>query len=536
MLLEFGCPVNGKDNKGYTPLFHAVKYGSLAVAIQLIENGADVNHVSDTEIQKTPLFRARSYEIVKYLIQKGASPIYKKKRSEEKINAIAYLMDHNPEAARAIFDNCLGIANDSNLIIDFSLFDSNGEDESKDEMILLDKAEKQSRLPYIEDQNLKKLIVLHPLLQIFLNLKFKTIRLQFWLLLMFQILFVITLTTIGVMYVQFTACEITDLDNSTGDLCFTNRYLDWLEDESLRKICANHEVWSLTCNKTITIANNGSALEQLCKIYYQDDEVTIHSCWTFHWFSVVTMVVLFIHFLKECGEFFAKESKISYIFSLENLLELFILMCAVFFMVVSHTDIEWAYHASAWMIFFVWINLVLYLGRISLIGKYIFMSLYVIRILFLCLIAYLPVFFAFTFGYYVLLQANETFNGYIRGFISVLAMMIDEIGYGQFDYKEVTVKGGLNGSTQVLTLFFMVFVSLILMNLLIAVTINNTDILNYQSRISISKRKIIQLDEVLKFRKWSILRGFKYIPKLKNIGLQVFKKEDNFKLVSLGVI
>ena len=515
-----------------------MKYGSLSVVIQLIENGANVNQVSEIEPPKTPLFRARSYEIVKYLTQKGANPIYWKKESGEKINAIAYLMDHNPEAARAIFDNCLGIANDSNLLIDFSLFDSNGDYESKDEMILLERAEKQSRLPYIEDQNLKKLIVLHPLLQIFLNLKFRTIRLQFWLLLAFQILFVITPTTIGVIYVQFTACEVTDVDNSTKDLCFTNRYLDWLDDTSLRKICTNQTAFHLTCDKTITIATNGSALEQLCKIYYQDDDVTIHSCWTFHWFSVITMVVLVIHFLKECCEFSAKESKISYIFSLENLLELFILICAVFFMAVSHFDIEWAYHASAWMIFFVWINLVLYLGRISLIGKYIFMSLHVIRILFLCLIAYLPVFFAFTFGYYVLLQANETFNGYIRGFMSVLAMMIDEIGYGQFDYKEMTAKGGLNGSTQVLTLFFMVFVSLILMNLLIAVTVSNTEMLKDQSRIHISHRKISQLNEVLNFKKWSYFpfsllgKIMKSFPSLKVIGQPVLEGEKNFVMVS----
>ena len=113
-------------------------------------------------------------------------------------------------------------------------------------------------------------------------------------------------------------------------------------------------------------------------------------------------------------------------------------------------------------------------------------------------------------------------------------MMIDEIGYGQFDYKVLLADGGLNGSTQVMTVFFMIFVSLILMNLLIAVTINNTEMLNDQSRINVSERRIIQLNEVLKFRKWSFLRVFLYVPKFKDIGLQVFKAhEDNFKLVSL---
>ena len=135
-------------------------------------------------------------------------------------------------------------------------------------------------------------------------------------------------------------------------------------------------------------------------------------------------------------------------------------------MVISNFNIEMAYHASAWMIFFAWIDLIFYVGRMSLLGKYIFMSIHVMRVLFLSLFAYLPIFFGFTFGYYILLQANENFNGYIRGFISVLAMMIDEIGYQQFDYNSIEEEGGVNVSTQVLTLFFMVFVSFLTRNIL----------------------------------------------------------------------
>ena len=105
------------------------------------------------------------------------------------------------------------------------------------------------------------------------------------------------------------------------------------------------------------------------------------------------------------------------------------------FLIASNYDIEMAYHASAWMMFWAWINLLLYMGRLNLIGKYIFMSLHVIKILCLCLFAYLPVFFAFTFGYYILLQANDNFNGYFRGFLSVLAMMVDEIGYRLFIFS-----------------------------------------------------------------------------------------------------
>ena len=590
ILLKFGCPVNGVEiEKGYTPLFEAVKFGSLSVVIELIENGAHVNFISHNEksissthssplitstpetpqkkavSEKTPMFRARTYDIVKYLIQKGAKPIVYSTKTDEKINAIEHLMKHNPEAARAVFDDCLDIDKDSNLIMDFKIFTSNNNDCPEDEMKLLICAEEQSKLRCIGDVNLRKLLVLHPLLQIFLNLKFKTIRYYFNLLLVFQFLMVVMLTLIAVEFVQFTDCyesstdtleqtrivvmaipwnpydgitqenlvetlneKFTNVDNTSDNKCYKNRYFE--KDT----FCTDD---NFQCDKHITGTTDGSyAFEKLCKKYY-NGTTTLASCWTFHWLTIITMIVLLIHLVKECLEIISKKSFVNYIFSMENLFEFIILGSAVSFLVISHFDIVMAYHAASWMVFFAWVNLILYLGRISLIGKYIFMSFRVMRVLFLCLIAYLPVFFGFTFGYYILLQANQNFNGYIRGFISVLAMMIDEIGYGQFDYKTLMADGGLNGSTQVMTIFFMIFVSLILMNLLIAVTINNTDMLNDQSRINVSERRINQLDEVLKFRKWStILKGFKYIPKLKDIGLPVFRKtgesEEEFKLVS----
>ena len=528
-------------------MFHAVKFGSLPVVIELVENGADVNHVA--KAKKTPLFRARSYDIVKYLVQKGANPIQKVRdeKGKEKINAVDHLMEFNPDAAMAIFDSCLDLDRQGNLIIDFMIFECNDQADPTDrkqfahiaqkEMELLNKAEEQSSLPTIDDKNPQKMMILHPLFQIFLTLKFRTIRFLFWGLLFLQAILVATLTTIGVEFVQFTACDVSNSSSS----CFTNRYLDTLEID----ICPNITEFRLTCDQNITSTNEGNALEQLCKIYYQDPNITITSCWTTHWFTIVTMIVLGIHFSKELFEFLSKGSRITYFLSLENILEIGILILACFFLWVSHYDIVLAYHASAWMVFFVWIDLLLYMGRMSLLGKYIFMSLHVIRILFVCLIAYLPIFFAFTFGYYILLQANDRLNGYIRGFISVVAMMIDEVDYGQFDYKEMLQKGGINGSTQVMTVFFMIFMSLILMNLLIAITVNNTEVLRDQSLIHISHRKISELNDVIQFRKWFLFETFYSslmwflhkiykgeLPSL-NMGNPIFKDmEDNFKMVN----
>ena len=94
--------------------------------------GHPINHVA--KAKKTPLFRARSYDIVKYLVQKGANPIQKVRdeRGKEKVNAVDHLMEFNPDAAMAIFDSCLDLDRQGNLIIDFMIFECNDQADPTD--------------------------------------------------------------------------------------------------------------------------------------------------------------------------------------------------------------------------------------------------------------------------------------------------------------------------------------------------------------------------------------------------------------------
>ena len=198
--------------------------------------------------------------------------------------------------------------------------------------------------------------------------------------------------------------------------------------------------YPLKCKQSIIVSTDDKfALHHICEKYYGTQNMTsrtsVGKCWTTDWLTIFTMFILMIHIMKELFEFISKQNVLSFFDSLENFVEGVIFVLGWVFLISSNYDIEIAYHASAWMIFWAWINLLLYMGRLNLIGKYIFMSLHVIKILCLCLFAYLPVFFAFTFGYYILLQANGNFNGYVRGFLSVLAMMVDEIGYRLFIFR-----------------------------------------------------------------------------------------------------
>jgi ankyrin repeat protein len=70
--LRQGADVNGRDDRGMTPLMLAPWSGSLAMAKFLVERGADVNATTDRGV--TPLITAamKHPDIAKYLIEKGA--------------------------------------------------------------------------------------------------------------------------------------------------------------------------------------------------------------------------------------------------------------------------------------------------------------------------------------------------------------------------------------------------------------------------------------------------------------------------------
>ena len=96
ILLHHGAPPNCIDVRGFTPLFWAVRSSSMKNIIELIDHGADVNHIAVDDFlpveghvfQKTPLFRARTYDIIRLLLLLGADPGQKAKMHiRKKINA-----------------------------------------------------------------------------------------------------------------------------------------------------------------------------------------------------------------------------------------------------------------------------------------------------------------------------------------------------------------------------------------------------------------------------------------------------------------
>ena len=218
------------DDRGYTPLFFATKIGSLSNMMELIDHGADVNHeTSNVErpchkityctIKKTPLFRARNYDSVMLLLKNGADPTatatyYDSNGGSHQVTVFQHVIKFNNDCAKAILDNALTKENENDLIMDFGVFIGN--EKGKFELEMLETANKHSSIQLVEDsvdQDKKTSILLHPLFQIFLGVKFNTIQKIYIMQIIYQILLTLVVTLITVRYVQLTSCRLDDDKN-----------------------------------------------------------------------------------------------------------------------------------------------------------------------------------------------------------------------------------------------------------------------------------------------------------------------------------
>ena len=94
-------------------------------------------------------------------------------------------------------------------------------------------------------------------------------------------------------------------------------------------------------------------------------------------------------------------------------------------------------------------------------------------------------------------------------------MMVDELNYtDNFDFNTVHENGGRNYSTQVMLVLFMISMSILIMNLLITVAVNNTENLAERSELMLSRRKIDSLEEFTVIKKKFFFRHLLKIPKL----------------------
>lgn len=79
-LLQSGYSLDAFDDLDYTPFHYACKNEDYEMMDMLLENGANINAYNESKIGETPLGLVAatcSFELARYLIDKGADPTIK---------------------------------------------------------------------------------------------------------------------------------------------------------------------------------------------------------------------------------------------------------------------------------------------------------------------------------------------------------------------------------------------------------------------------------------------------------------------------
>ena len=455
ILLNHKAPANCTDKKGMTPLHKAARCGENVDIADLIEKGgANVNQQDNKG--KTPLFYATDYKTVVQLLKYGADP--RKKAMETKhganISALEYLMkrNRNDDCPDAILDMYMDLQKNSDLIMDFVIFKDKDpmkqpEEEAMDKSFL-------ETCSIVVDSDVSYKIMNHPLLQTFFELKVQTVWpiLTFFTVFYHMIVIPVTMTTAGLIYSFHTTCTNTSIDNVNGRHCFKTNYPPW-EIQFCHNLTNNEKATFsnrfLPDTKTINtsykltfICNNGAIDFQDFESEELGKKLPIIECWDqspiYYW----TMFILATYILKEIVELFVL--KLQYFKYFENLYAWTVIVITSGFLITSSYVPDYQSKFVGWLVFIVWFECFFYIGTCNTyfnIGDYAYMSIQVAKPALLCLIAHLPIFLAFTFGFDILLQNKPVYdmtNGvpFLGAFAKVMSMMVEPTYEENFSVQE----------------------------------------------------------------------------------------------------
>ncbi|KAK3893875.1 hypothetical protein Pcinc_002317 [Petrolisthes cinctipes] len=205
-------------------------------------------------------------------------------------------------------------------------------------------------------------------------------------------------------------------------------------------------------------------------------EVLLEAC---KWL-VVSVAILEI--LKEIAQIY--QAWTAYL-SVENLVEWCCYVCAVLFVSDTHQcplKEEWQWQVGAMAVFLAWLNLLLYIRVFNFFGIYVIMFTEILT----TFISFFVVFFffiiAFAFSFYTVLSKEYSFRTPAHSLLRTSVMMIGEINYSDvfdkegapLEYPEVTY---------VLLVAFLVFMSILIMNLLVGLAVDDIKAVQEQAML-----------------------------------------------------
>ena len=527
--------IDCKDDLGLTPLFYASKAGSAINVFELCEKKADVTHeinvkipipsaikkadkridvnklstineesheLNDVQIKMidtmpktanaskpeqlpeekpiTALYFAKNLDVVDVLLNNGVKPT-----NQSMIN----FMNENSDLARAVLDNCLSKQKDEEndkdmLCMDFSIFQDNRNDMS----LFLETKD------HIRDQ-----LLLHPMIKMFLHMKF--FSMYMWALyyaMALYTLLVFSFVALGYTYVQSELCSNITIANET---CFETKIAKFV-------VCPINDTYSeiknpsmilprLNCQEYGFIEGNESNVEEAIEKLRGTTSLE-------QGFFCLSVVIACLVFLYEADQLWSL--KVSYFSSCENILQFCLIWISVSFYVFHAIgDYSNAKIIVSWMVLLSCLNFTVVWARVDRMRPYVHMFMTVIKAMSWCMLAFLPALMGFSNAFYLNLNHNPNFDDPIGSIIKSFSMAIGELDYSEnFDLDSVeqyVISGNELASSKIMLVIF-ILGSLMFLNLMVSVAVNDVQTLYNKSELIDMKQKISDIEEVYYWGEW----------------------------------
>lgn len=496
LLLSKGADTKLKNHRGFTALHLAARSSSLECVESLLRNGNADPNAEDYD-KRTPLHAAigkseSAFDIIETLISWGANVNQKDEYGFTPLHLAS--LDGLSHCVETLIYHGADVTTKSkkgnsalNVItrktpasmamitqkLDGAITLHNAQDSSNREVELeLDfrnilqhcHPREISYLNTFVDEGQKE-ILLHPLCSAFLHIKWEKIRKYYIARLFFCFMFVLFLT----LYV------LTALAHN----CY-NSSKDMEGKEPDQELCQKQSILGDLLRK------NPFVIEM-------------------QWW-VLAAITIFEIFRKVYG--IAGYSTVKqYLTQPENIIEWFVIV-SVFLIsyIYTNSTYTWQNHVGAFAVLAGWTNLMLMIGQLPVFGSYVAMYQKVQKEFAKLFMAYSCILIGFTISFCVIFPDSSSFSNPFMGFITVLTMMIGELDLG-------LLKNDPNGndppflleiSAQITYVLFLMFVTVVLMNLLVGIAVHDIQGLRKTAGLS----KLVRQTKLISYMELALFNAF----------------------------
>ena len=166
-----------------------------------------------------------------------------------------------------------------------------------------------------------------------------------------------------------------------------------------------------------------------------------------------------------------------YVIDRENWLEILMLALTSAYLATLLSKPNISPHLGALCMVLAWADFALLIGRFPSLGIYIYMSIHIMKKIVTILLSFIPILFGFAMAFHILIPNSDAFDNIFIANLKALAMMTGEFDFeNNFRSEKVREKGGSDITTQVVFILFLFLVSIVISNLLIGLTVNETEI------------------------------------------------------------